>query len=120
MENFTPPQPEAPKPPDQKPSNPSKMLLVIGIIVLILALGLTIYLVLQKTGVDTGSRGDDNNSSFTMIPIWIAVLIPIIAAKKKKNQEKELSDKQKRALFIIIALTGLLVLATFFLWGYKG
>jgi flagellar basal body-associated protein FliL len=119
-EDFTPPQPTPPEPPKMpgERKNPNKILLVIAILVFILALGFTIALFLKKQGIDTGSRGDDDGVSFaSMIPIWVAVFVPIMASKKK--QQKKLSDKQKRAMYIIIALTGLLVLATAFLWGYN-
>jgi|GEM_PF-986555 hypothetical protein len=121
--NFVPPQPIPPKPPEipgQKKNKKALIILITGAFIFAAIIGFSLFLVIKGRGLANESRGNSNSSFASMIPIWVAVFIPIMAAKKKKGQEqKKISLKQKRYLRILVILSVLLVLATIFAWGYN-
>ena len=76
----------------------SKQLLMILVSMQILVLGITIYVLRSREG-GVGS----NASSF--VPIWIAVMIPILASSKRFD-----SKKNKQAFWMLLVGLALLVL----------
>ncbi|MBT4722204.1 hypothetical protein HOB30_00415 [Candidatus Falkowbacteria bacterium] len=88
-------------------------LFLIGFVVLVL--GVIFFTIIKSNGSSTGSSGSDTNY-VALMPIWIAVFIPIIAAnKKKKDGQPEIPKNKKIILAVIVGLTVLLVLGTIFL-----
>ena len=58
--------------------------------------------------------GASDNSVAVWVPIWLAVMIPIIAAKKKQGAKctpQPMSGKERRLVYIILVFVGLMVLA---------
>ncbi|MBT3413297.1 MAG: hypothetical protein HOJ15_00445 [Candidatus Jacksonbacteria bacterium] len=92
------------------------LILAVGLTV-IAVIGTIVFVLLNRKG--GGGSGDDSGSSIaTMIPIWAAVFIPIIASK---NKDKNESSSHKKAILIgAVGLTVLLVLGTVFFVFFRG
>ena len=88
-------------------------LFLIGFVVLVL--GVIFFTIIKSNGSSTGSSGSDTNY-VALMPIWIAVFIPIIAAnqKKKKEGKPEIPRNKKIFLAIVSGLTFLLVFGAIF------
>jgi len=85
--------------------NAQKAMLLLALGVLVLAVLVTAIFLRGGSG-----GGDGSNTSFaSMLPIWIAVFIPLIA---NRNQQKETTPNQKKYLALAVGLTVLLVLGT--------
>ena len=63
-----------------------------------------------------GEDGDTNSSIASMIPIWVAVFIPIMANKKNKKVSSKMSSEQRRNFFIIFFGIALFVAAIIILF----
>lgn len=88
-----------------------KKLVMVVILGAMVAIGLVVYYIFRGDK----SGGSDDGSFFPFIPIWVAIFIPLLANKKKDKQN--LTDTQKRALVILVALGVLIALAgVFFGW----
>lgn len=86
----------------QKPEqNKTITIVVIAIVLLILGAGIAVYFAFQEGSIDRDIV-EDPESFFPFIPIWIAVFIPLIAAKKKKKGVK--IQNEKRVLIVLLAL----------------
>jgi hypothetical protein len=93
---------------------------------LIIMVGLVILGVLGtilfkfKGGKADGGGG--GSSTAALIPIWVAVFVPLMAAKKKKEgqQKTDLNNKRGKKFLLYAALfVGLMVLATILTWYFK-
>ena len=56
-------------------------------------------------GNSSGSDGDRDSSMASMIPIWVAVFIPIMANKKNKQNNLKMTSEQRRNFFTFLGLT---------------
>lgn len=93
----------------KKSSIKKKIILLAFVIAMILGIGLNIFL-----EENVGTEGDNDNGFFMMIPIWIAIFIPTIIAKKKKekfNKEEfdQKLDPQRIKIGIIIFFIAILL-----------
>lgn len=81
------------------------MLLVLGF-TLMLVLGTVVFFIKDKSG----SGGGDSSSSSSLLPIWVAIFIPIIIAQNKNK--KPLNPKQQKLITysLVGGLTLLLIL----------
>ncbi len=84
---------------DDKDLPGKRKLFIIGL-TLTIAVGILIFFLRDK--------GDSSgNSSSSLLPIWIAVFIPLIASQKKKKNNKKMSDKEKEIRkFLILLILG--------------
>ena len=83
------------------------VLLVLGVLMLVVA---GIYFFVRSMGSDSGGDSD-SISTVSMIPIWTAVFVPIIAARKNDQAEKEvLNAREKKLVYALIAGTAAVVL----------
>jgi hypothetical protein len=88
---------------EQKKELKSLKLIVLGVVILQLV-GMATYVLMTK---DNTPSSDTDSSS--LLPIWVAVFIPIIAAQN--NRKKEMSfEKKKMAMYIVLGLSLLLTL----------
>lgn len=90
-----------------KDNTNAKVVLLI-IMAIVLAIGIVLYFVFSGEP-STGSGGDSKNTFVTLLPIWVAVFVPLFASKQKGDSNPE----QKRNIFIVAAIVGALVLASF-------
>ena len=61
----------------------------------------------------------DSSFPVSLIPIWIAVFVPIIARKKQNNQEENKLNRQKWLLIIgVLLLLFALALTLFFIQSH--
>ncbi len=81
--------------------------IILGIAVLILGSGMAVFIVMNKKS--GGSVDDDSFVPF--IPIWIAIFVPTLIAKNKKQTD----PNKKKVLMVVTGLMILLVLGTFLL-----
>ena len=95
-------------------------------LIIFLALGLTGALIVgvivyKAKGGEGGSS--DSVSGAAMIPIWVAIFIPLIAIKKKKEKEGQkrepLTEQKKKFLLYALLFIGLMVLATILTLYFK-
>lgn len=104
--------PRPPRAPGEPDNDKQRIKIIIGIAVLLAGFGVMAFLFFDK-GVDIGREdGDSPTSFFSYIPIWIAIFIPFIIAKKKKKLGNKPTEDQKRILGLIVAGSVLLVLFT--------
>jgi len=93
-------------------------LVFIGLLVFGLMVGFYFYEKFQEGGSSSGVSGSDNNSFFPLIPIWVAIFVPILA-NKKKHPEQKMNAKQQRVAIVVTLLAFIIVLAavilTFFI-----
>ncbi|PIR07322.1 MAG: hypothetical protein COV55_00265 [Candidatus Komeilibacteria bacterium CG11_big_fil_rev_8_21_14_0_20_36_20] len=96
-------------PEDKKetPNNQRRRLIIIAAGVILLVIG---FIVFNEKRIQAGGKTDD--SFFPLIPIWIAISIPLLVQKKKnrENRKKELTALQKAAaknFLIVLLLLGL-------------
>ena len=83
------------------------------VVVVLLAAGITAYYYILDSirgSQNVAVEGENITNFFPFIPVWIAILPAIIAARKKKGLEP--SAEQKKYLTILVGITILLVLAT--------
>lgn len=86
---------------------------LVAILIGFLVAGFIVFLVYGKKGSSSG----DSDSLASMIPIWVAVFVPVLAANKQKKADIKLSEKQKRIrlyflvgiMFFIMILVSLLI-----------
>ena len=91
-----------------------KMLLWLAAGLFVLAVALTIYWK-KSNGVDSG--GDSDDSSFTsLIPIWVAIFIPLIASQSKKKSEMT-EGKRKLMIGLLIGVVVLVIITLFLVFA---
>lgn len=78
------------------------LLFIVGLQVL--ALGATMFFLFSRGSGSSG--GGEGSSSSTLLPLWIAIFIPIIVSQNKKKTGKEM---QKR-MYMLIGLAILVLL----------
>lgn len=70
-----------------------------------------------------GESGGGSVSGAAMIPIWVAIFVPLMVAKKKKEKEGQkhepLTERKKKFLLYALLFVGLMVLATFLTIYFK-
>lgn len=96
----------------QEPSAKQKKFVMIAMTVAII-FGAAVTIISKKTKGGGSSDSSDEWAAVSMIPIWIAVFIPAMAAKKKKIQKKGetiVSKDQLKKKHIINLVIALLVL----------
>ncbi|MBT4849730.1 hypothetical protein HON36_02675 [Candidatus Parcubacteria bacterium] len=95
---------------DQKKKIKFSIFSAIGVLLIVVAM----YIFSPEGTLDSSNSDSDNDSS-SMIPIWIALFVTFVIGQKKKqwkNKQKPKSEQQKRILYAIFLLTGLLVAGT--------
>jgi ABC-type phosphate/phosphonate transport system permease subunit len=111
--------PTAPPPPySEEPDNGRRIAIIIAVLILLLGLGVAVFF-LMETNYDVEGMVDTakNDSTYFLpfIPIWIAVFVPFMIAKKKKNltssQQLNLNGDQKRV--IVMAAVGVALIIAF-------
>jgi len=85
----------------QPKQNRTLLIVIIAIVLLVLGAGIAVYFAFQEGSID-GDIIEDPESFFPFIPIWIAIFIPLIAAKKNKKGVK--IPNEKRVLIVLLAL----------------
>lgn len=87
----------------------NKLFYLLAVGVLVLAVGVTAYFVFGGQG----DGGGEERNSFSMIPIWIAVFVPLLATR---NQGKvEPGTKKMLIVGVILGILVALALALFLL-----
>jgi len=92
-----------------------KVAAIILIIAIIIGVAITLfYKKLSGDNIDSNNNSD-GWATVSMIPIWIAIFIPIITQKKNKlkNGQKESDPLQKKNLFLLVIAVLLLVIGVF-------
>ena len=77
--------------------------IVAGLVFLQIVVIVTTAIVLR----DRGGSGDETKDVSTFVPIWLVILIPFIASRKKSRSE----EQKKKGLWIFVVLGALFLLA---------
>ncbi len=96
----------------EQQKTPKQKRIVFIILTIALIIGVVVTIIAKKTSNASGASEDsDSWSAIYMIPIWVAVFIPIISQKKKNKLQNQAKDPlQKKQLFLLII--GMLLLVT--------
>jgi len=86
------------------------MAVTIGIIVLLFAVGVFFFITTKEDNI-VKKAIDDDSGIVSFVPIWIAVFIPLLVARRKKKEP--LTPEKKRVMFILLGLVFAAVLGTF-------
>lgn len=82
------------------------------ILAIALLIGIAVPLIIKSKLKGTGIETDDNSSwsMFSMIPIWVAVFVPIMVKKNKLKTDPNDKDQLQTKKLISLIITGLIVL----------
>lgn len=83
--------------------------IVLVVLGALLAIGIVVFMLID--GHQTSSNSD-NSSKIIFLPVWLAILLPIIVARKK---QKPISEDQKRAFIVLASIILGLTLLTIYL-----
>lgn len=95
-----------------------RILIGVAVAIMVAGIGVAVYLGKQSSG--TTSASDDHNHIASFIPIWVAVFVPIFAAKNKKNSELSSKDNKRAIKILLLGLLMALFFGLFIFWKFTG